>query len=177
MNLAGAIADLLEHMQWADALIWKTILSSPAAVRDANLHDRLYHVHMTQHAFLQVWRGVSANIPMLNTLDTAALAEWAQAFYAEATTDKLKFDEEALNRSVPDSLLSKAKERLGAGATTPTIGDTVLQVITHSTYHRGQISTRLRELGCEPPLTEYFVWVWYGKPVADWPAVHTEEQK
>ena len=132
---------------------------------------------MTQHAFLQVWRGVSANIPMPDTVDTASLAEWAQTFYAEATTDKLKFDEAAFNRPVPDSLLNKAEERLGAGTITPTIGDTVLQVVTHSTYHRGQVSTRLRELGCEPPLTEYFVWVWYGKPVADWPAVRTEEQR
>ena len=173
MTLETTIADLLEHMQWADALIWKTVLSSTAAVADANLNDRLYHVHVTQHAFLQVWRGVSVNMPMPNTLDTASLVEWARTFYAEATTDKLKFNDDALRRSVPDSLLSKAEERLGAGAMTPTIADTVLQVVTHSTYHRGQISTRLRELGCEPPLTEYFVWVWYGKPRADWP----EEQK
>jgi len=173
MTLETTLADLLEHMQWADALIWKTVLSSTAAVADANLNDRLYHVHVTQHAFLQVWRGVSVNMPMPNTLDTASLAEWARTFYAEATTDKLKFNDDALGRPVPDSLLSKAEERLGAGAMTPTIADTVLQVVTHSTYHRGQISTRLRELGCEPPLTEYFVWVWYGKPRADWP----EEQK
>jgi uncharacterized damage-inducible protein DinB len=74
-----------------------------------------------------------------------------------------------LRGSVPDSLLRKAEARLGIGATTPTICDTVLQVVTHSTYHRGQVNARLRELGCDPPLTEYFVWVWRGKPAADWP--------
>ena len=169
MTITGAVADLLDHMQWADALIWKTVFASPVAVADANLHDRLYHVHVTQHAFLQVWLGASTNLPTPNTLDTASLAEWARSFYAEATADKLKFDEGALNRSVPDSLLNKAEERLGAGAIIPTISDTVLQVVTHSTYHRGQINTRLRELGCEPPLTEYFVWVWRGKPAPDWP--------
>ena len=49
--------------------------------------------------------------------------------------------------------------------------DTVLQVVLHTTYHRGQINLRLRELGVEPPLTEYFVWTWRGKPAADWPEV------
>ena len=29
--------------------------------------------------------------------------------------------------------------------------------------------TLLRALGIEPPLTEYFVWVWAGKPEAHWP--------
>jgi uncharacterized damage-inducible protein DinB len=169
MNLTSAVNDLLRHMEWADALIWRTVLSSPAAVADVALHDRLYHLHVTQYAFLQVWRGMSANLPMADTLDIASLARWAQAFYVEATPETSEFNEAVLSRPAPLSLLSRAEARLGPGAMTPTIGDTVLQVITHSTYHRGQINTRLREFGCEPPLTEYFVWVWRGKPSADWP--------
>src|SRR6185436_3307255 len=153
---------------WADALVWQTVLSSPAAAEDALLHDRLYHVHVTQHAFLQVWRGVTAEIPLADTLDTASLALWAKGFYVETAPDRLQLDEDMLGRSVPDTLLSKAEARLGIRAITPTICDTVLQVVTHSTYHRGQINTRLRELGLDPPLTEFFVWVWLGKPEADW---------
>ena len=169
MTLVSAVADLLRHMEWADALILKTVLSSPAASTDQALHNRLYHLHVTQHAFLQVWRGQTTNLPTVDTLDAQSLAQWAQAFYEKSTADTFGFDEESLGRCVPDTLLSKAEERLGSGSTAPTIGDTVLQVVTHSTYHRGQISTRLRELGCDPPLTEYFVWVWRGKPSADWP--------
>ena len=168
MTLAGTVADLMRQMEWADALIWRAVLSYPAAAEDSVLHDRLYHVHVTQHAFLQVWRGVTAEIPLASTLDTASLALWAKGFYVETRPDRLEL-EGMLGRSVPDSLLSKAEARLGIGAITPTICDTVLQVVSHSTYHRGQINTRLRELGCDPPLTEYFVWVWRGKPEADWP--------
>ena len=168
MTLAATVADLLRQMEWADALIWRAVLSSPAAATDQALHDRLYHLHVTQHAFLQLWRGVTAEIPLSNTLDIMSLALWAKGFHLEARPDKLELDAATLGRSVPDSLLSKAEARLGVGVTTPTICDTVLQVITHSTYHRGQVNTRLRELGCDPPLTEYFVWVWRGKPAADW---------
>lgn len=168
MTLANTIDDLLRHMQWADALIWRTVLSSPAAAADAALLDRLYHVHVTQHGFFQVWSGKPAEIPAANDLDMASLARWAQSFYEGMASEIGKFNEEGLDGQVPVSLLSKAEARLGSGAAVPRIADTVLQVVSHSTYHRGQISTRLRELGCEPPLTEYFVWVWRGKPAAEW---------
>ena len=40
----------------------------------------------------------------------------------------------------------------------------LLQIASHSTYHRGQINTRIRELGGEPPLVDYVAWVWAGMP-------------
>jgi uncharacterized damage-inducible protein DinB len=62
-----------------------------------------------------------------------------------------------------------AHARLGPGAMTPRIADTLWQVVLHTAHHRGQVSTRLREVGCDAPLLEYFVWVWQGKPAARWP--------
>jgi len=58
-----------------------------------------------------------------------------------------------------------AKEEAAAA----TLGDTLLQVPMHSTYHRGQVNARIRELGGEPPLVDYIVWVWLGRPAAEWP--------
>lgn len=173
MTLEETISDLLEHMEWADALVFKTVLSSPVAAADLVLRDQLYHVHVTQHGFLQVWQNMAAELPPPGSLDTDALARWARAFYVEAIPTVSAFDPQTLDQQVPGSLLSKAEARLGCGAATPAILDTVLQVIGHTTYHRGQISARLRELGCEPPLTEYFVWVWGGKPSADWRVIES----
>jgi uncharacterized damage-inducible protein DinB len=144
------------------------VLSSPKAAADATLFDRLYHVHVTQHAFLQVWSGKTAEIPAANDLDVTSLGRWARTFYDAMTSQIGKFNEERLDGHIPESLSSKAESRLGPGMMSPVMGDTVLQVVTHSIYHRGQVSTRLRELECEPPLTEYFVWVWRGKPAAEW---------
>ena len=167
--LDSATEDLLDHMEWADSLIWNVVLASPTAVTDIALKDRLYHIHVTQHAFLQVWLGLStAQLPASNTFDMLSLGSWARSFYIEARHDKSWLSSDALDRRVPDSLLSKAKERLGVGSAEPKLVDTLIQVILHTTHHRGQVCTRLRELGCEPPLSEYFVWVWCGKPAADW---------
>src|SRR3989442_13722053 len=107
MNLAGTIADLLAHMEWADALVWKTVLSSPAAAADLVLRDRLYHVHVTQHGFLQVWQEMAGELPPPGSLDTDALARWARAFYVKATPPFSAFDRHTLKGQAPASLLWK----------------------------------------------------------------------
>jgi uncharacterized damage-inducible protein DinB len=38
----------------------------------------------------------------------------------------------------------------------------------HSHFHRGQNATRLRELGGEPPTTDYIFWLWKGRPKPVW---------
>ena len=43
-----------------------------------------------------------------------------------------------------------------------------MQVFSYTTYHRGQVATRERELGGEPPLVDFSDWVWAGKPVPEW---------
>ena len=48
-----------------------------------------------------------------------------------------------------------------------TLEETMLQVASHSTYHRGQINTRFRELGGDPASVDFIVWVWMGKPRTD----------
>jgi len=51
-----------------------------------------------------------------------------------------------------------------------TVAEALTQGAMHSQYHRGQNATRLRDLGGEPPTTDYIVWLWKGRPQADWAA-------
>lgn len=41
---------------------------------------------------------------------------------------------------------------------TNSIKTMLFQVINHSTYHRGQIALELRQVGIDPPLTDYIFW-------------------
>ena len=46
-----------------------------------------------------------------------------------------------------------------------TLSESAWQVVHRTrTYHRGQIATRIREIGGEPPLVDFLYWVWGGKP-------------
>jgi uncharacterized damage-inducible protein DinB len=64
--------------------------------------------------------------------------------------------------------VTMVEAQLGREAEVPTLADTLWQVTMPNAYHRGQVNTRLRELGCEPPLTDFIVWVWRGKPQPAW---------
>ena len=48
-----------------------------------------------------------------------------------------------------------------------TLVETLLQIPLHSTYHRGQIAIRMRELGGEPAATDFILWVFIDKPAAE----------
>ena len=58
--------------------------------------------------------------------------------------------------------------QLGRPPAISTLADTCFQVASHSTYHRGQVNARLRELGAEPPLVDYIAWIWFGRPTPSW---------
>ena len=56
------------------------------------------------------------------------------------------------------------------------IAESMLQVALHSQYHRGQINARLRALGGEPPRVDYIIWLWLGRPPADWSFISGQEK-
>ncbi len=43
------------------------------------------------------------------------------------------------------------------------LGQLMRHVVNHSTYHRGQIATQLRQLGRTPPGTDYILWLRAGR--------------
>jgi len=55
-----------------------------------------------------------------------------------------------------------------ADVTDPRFGETLMPVASHSTHHRGQVCARIRELGSEPPLTDFIAWIWSSRPAASW---------
>jgi uncharacterized damage-inducible protein DinB len=175
MDVASVLDDLIRHMEWADALVWDAVLASPAARSDAWLRERLGHVHDTQYGFLQVWGGGAASAaPPDGFEDAAAMASWARDGSARLRRAAASLAEGRLGAEIPEALAAAAEVGLGPATGPASMADTVLQVVAHGLYHRGQIVLRLRELGCEPLLSEYFVWVWRGKPAAQWPACLSE---
>ena len=50
---------------------------------------------------------------------------------------------------------------MSGGATVPTpVYETLLHVVNHGTYHRGQIVTMLRQMGAEPIPTDFIRYLW-----------------
>jgi uncharacterized damage-inducible protein DinB len=100
--------------------------------------------------------------------DLKSIAKWGFT-YQQKLNDFLsssKSDEKDKVVQIPWSVFLERK--IGKKVVPATLEETMLQVTLHSTYHRGQINTRFRELGGEPASVDFIVWIWLGKPKEDW---------
>jgi len=168
MNV-NALTDLYRHMEWADASVWAAVLASESGRNDQKLRDYFYHLHVVQRAFLRTWRGEAREVPYPTFSDATSLMHWGRTYYGEALEHLGLVSEQRLSEPMPLEWASMVERVLGSAPEPTTVGDTVLQVALHSLYHRGQINSRLREVGGEPPLVDYIAWVWMGRPAPGWP--------
>jgi uncharacterized damage-inducible protein DinB len=157
--------ELYDHMRWADAVVWRAALGHEATAGDATLRDRFAHIHMVQRAFLFVWQGEAQHYPTLTTL--REVAHWGAEVHDGVQSYLATLDHSELDR--PMSLPWAGRITRPHEPAPTTMRETLMQVPMHSTYHRGQVNSRLRELGAEPPLVDYIAWLWFGKPAAQWP--------
>lgn len=170
MKVLDLLKDLIQHMEWADATVWRSVLNTPTAADDERIKNYLHHIHMVQHAFVNVWREAPHSANAGSELALRELPEWARQCHQLAGPYLQTLSEEDLDRPLVMPWAKYLTRHLGRDPEVTTKGETILQVAAHSTYHRGQVNARLRELGAEPPLVDYIAWIWFGKPAADWTA-------
>jgi uncharacterized damage-inducible protein DinB len=170
VNSLELLRDLLRHMEWADATVWRAVLRSTPASADPVIKDRLHHTHMVQRAFLNVWRELPHTRTAGSDLSLIDLARWGREYHVLAPEFLDTLTENALDRPIVVPWAKFLTSQLGHDPAVPSLGETIVQVAAHSTYHRGQVNARLRELGEEPPLTDFIAWIWLGKPLPEWPS-------
>ncbi|MDQ3281327.1 MAG: hypothetical protein M3Q69_07925 [Acidobacteriota bacterium] len=171
MNLSiDVIRDLFRHMQWADAEVWRALHAHPAALEDEKLRGTMQHLHVVQRAFLLMWSGGAINPDELYAKRPVdEMIAHARAYYGEADAFFDAFDMSRAGDTLHMPWLAHFSEQLGRPLESPAYSESFLQLPMHSTYHRGQVNARLRELGGEPPLVDYIAWIWFGRPAPQWP--------
>lgn len=155
-------ADLFRHMEWADALIWQSVMNNPSAIADRAIRERLHHIHLCQQAWLRIWLNQPVDPQAGESLGMNNLASWARKYHEDVAQYLATVQEQHLEVEIAVPGMEKEIRQ-------PYLWETLLQITTHSTYHRGQVSLRLRELECEPPQTDFIRWVLSGRPKATWP--------
>lgn len=161
--------DLYHHMEWADATIWSVVLARPECANDEALRAKLYHIHTVQRAFFNIWNELPMKFPEAGSFaDLHAMAAWGKDNHREIGPYVDGIEETQLDEVVELPWAARLAERFGSPGKT-SFRETLIQVAMHSQYHRGQVNTRIRELGGEPPLVDYIAWLWYGRPAPDWP--------
>jgi uncharacterized damage-inducible protein DinB len=49
-----------------------------------------------------------------------------------------------------------------------TVAEVLTQVAMHTQHHRGQLMTRLKDLGGKPQNVDYIIWAWKHRPEGRW---------
>jgi uncharacterized damage-inducible protein DinB len=156
--------DLYEHQEWADSEVWRVVDASDAAKGDKRVRNLLAHLHETQQGFLTVWTGRELKFRGPNSFANAAeILERARDYHSRV----FAFVDAAAEFDKP--MVMPWATHFSPEAHATTLRDTMMQVPMHSTYHRGQVNARLRELEVKPPLVDYIAWIWKGRPAPAWP--------
>jgi uncharacterized damage-inducible protein DinB len=150
------LRSLMAHLRWADDRVRESL--ERAADAPPKALELYAHVVAAEHVWLSRLRGDTPRVPVWPALtlpESAALAR--------ETADGL----EALVGRLSDADASSAVTyRNSAGAEfTSSVGDILLHVAMHGSYHRGQIALLLRGAGHEPASTDFIAFV-RGAPAA-----------
>jgi uncharacterized damage-inducible protein DinB len=161
MTRMDEIRDLYAYTRWANRRVLDAAarLSPEQLSRDLgssfpSVRETLAHVLAGEWIWLTRWRGSSPpGLP--ESWDLSSL-EVVRAQWAEVEADQRAFveglDEAALDRVVA------YRDTRGDPYENP-LGQLLRHVVNHSTYHRGQVITMLRQLGAEAVATDYVVYL------------------
>ena len=153
------IDDLYGFNRWANSRILESALTLgreefvktiPSSF--PSLRDTLVHVLWSEWIWLQRWRGQSPSVVFLagDYSDVGALkSRWAE-LHAEQQDFLRTLEEPALSRNV-------RYVNLRGETWEYALWKQMLHVVNHSSYHRGQAATMLRQLGRTPPATDFLV--------------------
>ena len=170
MEATTIIEELVQHMEWADSVVFSAILGKPQAEEDEVVLKRLRHIHLVQKVFFDVWLNQPINPHLTDSFNALELVGFAELRHREIQEFQRSLSSDDLDRVVHLPWSELVSSNLGFEIANPSLGQTLLQVSAHSSYHRGQVNSRLRELGIDPPMTDFIAWVWARKPTPSWPA-------
>jgi uncharacterized damage-inducible protein DinB len=162
------LPDVARHMEWADATVWKSILAGDCS-GDTALIDLLHHIHQVQHLFCQAWNSDPFKVRERAEFDRAEqLAAWGRGAHRQVQAFLAAVDSQHMDRALRLPWVKQFEQDFQLEARSHTVGESILHVALHTAHHRGQVCRHLRQLGGEPPLIDFIVWLWAGRPAADW---------
>jgi uncharacterized damage-inducible protein DinB len=153
---ANTARDLLLYMLWADRHTLRALrgvqiehLTRDAGVSFGSLLGTLVHTLSSERRWLARFAGIADPAP-LKLEDFPDLLTWIVAWEESAA------NVEAFLASISDEQLAVPltwTTGQGEQITRP-LWETVLHLVNHGTYHRGQVVSLLRQMGYPPPSTD-----------------------
>ncbi len=156
---ARDIREWYKYNQWANARMLDAVanLTPEQFTRDlrnsfSSVRDTLVHMLSAEWIWLERWRGTSPEA-MLDPADFSSLdaigPRWAEVEKKQSEFVQ-KVSDEGLRRIVSYT------NTTGESWSYP-LGEMMYHVVNHASYHRGQVTTMLRQLGAAPAATDFLL--------------------
>jgi uncharacterized damage-inducible protein DinB len=159
--MLGHLRALAGHSEWANAIFFHTWAKSPCRDNE-EMRQRVGHVVGVQGGFLAVLRGESPGRPPDGPPPSFDdLKARAQSTHAGLKAFSDTLDESALSRTVRIPWFPEPPCVI-------TVPEALVQAAMHTQHHRGQLMTRLKDLGGEPKNVDWIIWLWKGRPEPRW---------
>jgi uncharacterized damage-inducible protein DinB len=148
------VRTLYAYNSWANHRVLDACAPLSAAQLTQNLHssfpsvrDTLAHIMLAEWLWLERWLGRSPAFPVSDFADLAAIRARWQKNEADLNAFIQKLSAADLDRVV------EYKNTKGNVFSNP-MWQMLQHLVNHGTYHRGQITTMLRQLGASPSTTD-----------------------
>jgi len=163
---------LFEYDRWANGRVLRAAaaLSGEQFTRDLggsfrSVRDTLMHIFGGEWIWLQYWNESTPSFAFLADLRTRRDALFAAAGLADMAAVQSKWEEVeraqiAFVNGVTDESL---RGMLPFRSTEVPLAHLMQHMANHSTYHRGQVSLMMRQLGAEPVATDFHVFLVEGR--------------
>ncbi|MCM3170054.1 DinB family protein [Peribacillus frigoritolerans] len=153
MNHPEPVLEMYNYHAWANGVIIDRLNELPEHVYHKEIQSGfssvskvLSHIYLTDYAWFDIISGISMDEAMASSSELKEEVEKKSIEEMKKTFMDLYERNKALLSTV-DVEKVMVVDNPYAGSLETTISESVLHVVTHGTYHRGNIATMLRQMG------------------------------
>lgn len=165
------VRSLFAHSHWANRRLLSAsrLVSSEDFTRDlrsshGSVHGTLLHIIGGHWVWLRLWQGVPSKEIVARCDELWDPERYPDVASLEAAQASLDHEQTSFIEELTDDRLSTRRsfENFQGQQSQLSLDEMMQHVLTHSTYHRGQVVTLLRQLGETPPGTDYVTFLHEG---------------
>jgi uncharacterized damage-inducible protein DinB len=153
MNHPEPVLEMYNYHAWANGVIIDRLNELPEHVYHKEVQSGfssvskvLSHIYLTDYAWFDIISGISMNEAMASSSELKEEVEKKSIEEMKKTFMDLYERNKAILSTV-DMEKVMVVDNPYAGSLETTISESVLHVVTHGSYHRGNIATMLRQMG------------------------------
>ena len=155
--------ELLDYHYWAQERVFDAVahLSPEQFTRDLgnsfpSVRDTLAHIHFAEGIWYARWTNEPRPAPPTPELypDLESVRQTSRAHEVKMRALLARLGQDGINQSISYTSKLDGKDH------TTLFWQMFCHVINHTTYHRGQVTTMLRQLGATPVDTDLIMFYW-----------------